>query len=344
MARLDDRWDPDAAASAEGGLFGLPHTPDDAAVVVLPVPWEATCSYRLGTARAPEAIREASLQVDLLDLDTGEPWREGIAMEAPDELIERLHCEAFPLARGVVEAGGVIEPAHRYMADNIAELTARLHQRVREWALQVLDRGAIPGVLGGEHGVPFGAIQAASERVPGLAVLHIDAHADLRVAFEGLEWSHASIMDNVLSRLPQVSGIVQVGIRDLGHAERDRIAAEPRLTTFFDRDLAWGLAQGRPWGALAAEIVAALPDKVWISLDIDGLEPALCPTTGTPVPGGLSWHQLTVLLRVLGESGRQIVGFDLCEVGPEPWDADVGARVLYKLAGWAIATRAEVPR
>lgn len=336
--RLDDTWDPDAAADPDAGLFGLPHTPENAAVVVLPVPWEASCSYALGTASAPEAIRAASRQVDLLDLDTGEPWREGIAMEPADFEIRRLHDDAFPLARELVEAGGVTLPAHTYMAESVAELTARMHGLVRAWAARVFARGAIPAVLGGEHGVPFGAIAEAAARHPGLGVLHIDAHADLRVAFEGMEWSHASIMDNVLSRIPEVGRLVQVGIRDLGHAELRRIKEEPKLITFFDRDLHG--ADGTPWRATATAIVAALPEKVWISLDIDGLDPSLCPGTGTPVPGGLNWNQLTELLRVLGGSGRKIVGFDLCEVGCGEWDANVGARVLYKLAGWAIATRA----
>ena len=99
------------------------------------------------------------------------------------------------------------------------------------------------------------------------------------------------------------------------------------------------LALGRPFSALVEEILAPLPPNVWISFDIDGLDPALCPATGTPVPGGLSWREASVLLAALGQSGRRIVGFDLSEVGPEPWDANVAARLLYKLSGWAIASQ-----
>ncbi|MDP6368761.1 MAG: arginase family protein, partial [Planctomycetota bacterium] len=98
------------------------------------------------------------------------------------------------------------------------------------------------------------------------------------------------------------------------------------------------MARGETWHALMEQALEPLPQRVWITFDVDGLQPTLCPNTGTPVPGGLSWSQANVLLYLLGKSGRKIVGFDLCEVGPKEWDANVGARLLYKLAGWAIMT------
>jgi agmatinase len=110
------------------------------------------------------------------------------------------------------------------------------------------------------------------------------------------------------------------------------------LTAYTDHEIAWEMASGEPWMRIAARIARNLPPKVWISFDIDGLDPALCANTGTPVPGGLSWRDTTLLLQLLADE-HQIVGFDLCEVGAEDFDANVGARLLYRMASWAIHTR-----
>ena len=165
----------------------------------------------------------------------------------------------------------------------------------------------------------------------------MDAHADLREAYEGFTWSHASILYNVHERLPNLGHIVQVGIRDFGVAEGARIEAWGNLTAFTDAELAWELLSGEPWQRVAARVVRPLPRKVWVTFDVDGLDPSLCPATGTPVPGGLGWRETLLLLQLLAEE-HDIVGFDLVEVGDAEWDANVGARLLYKLAGWAIAT------
>ena len=170
-----------------------------------------------------------------------------------------------------------------------------------------------------------------------MGFLHIDAHADLRQAYEGFTFSHASILYNLLQE-DQVGPIVQVGIRDQCEEERQRALADPRVTQSLDAELAMAMAGGETWRDLMTEALKPLPQRVWITFDVDGLQPSLCPNTGTPVPGGLSWSQACVLLHLLGRSGRTIVGFDLCEVGAHTWDANVGARLLYKLAGWALLT------
>lgn len=323
-------FDPDAPA-AEGALFGLPFTADEARVVVLPVPWEATTSYRRGTRNGPAAVLAASAQVDLTDLQFGDAWRAGIAMLEPDPQIHAWDREAEPDALAVIESGGG-EPE---CAARVNALGARLNDLVHAATRAILDGGAIPALLGGDHSTPFGAIRAVAERHPGLGILHIDAHADLRDAYEGFTWSHASIFHNVLERIPQVGKLVQVGIRDFGEAELARITTDPRVRTFFDVDLARELAEGTPWIGLCRRIVGALPDPVYLSFDIDGLDPALCPNTGTPVPGGLSFRDFAILLEVLAQN-RRIVGFDLNEVGSEEWDGNVGARCLYKLCLAAI--------
>ncbi len=208
----------------------------------------------------------------------------------------------------------------------------------------LLARGKMVVVLGGDHSVPFGAIRAYGQAYPRIGILHLDAHADLRDAYEGFTWSHASIFHNVMTKIPNVSKLVQVGVRDLGQAENLMIEqSHGRIVTFFDPDLARRKEDGTPFSAIADEIVAALPDHVYLSWDIDGLDPTLCPGTGTPVPGGLSWNEAIGLLRAIHRAGKRIVGLDLCEVSPgeTEWDANVGARLLYKMIGFALLTQGE---
>ena len=338
-------FDP-AAAAVHDGLFGLPHTAEQAAVVIVPVPWEPTTSYRRGTAKGPAAILEASKQVDLYDLDTGKPYEAGIAMLPEDPDIVRWNVEACAAAEPVIAAGGNItgQPHLQEALLRVNEASHRLNERVRAIVKRELDRGKLVGLVGGDHSVPLGAMRALAERYPHYGVLHIDAHADLRDAYEGFTFSHASIMRNVYAQIPAVQRIVQVGIRDLSEAEHDVIRkSHGRITTYFDRDLAARAFAGEPFARTAAAIAESLPEHVYISFDIDGLDPSLCPHTGTPVPGGLSFREVVALIQEVANSGRHIIGFDLNEVAPGPegdeWDANVGARVLYKLIGFALATR-----
>jgi agmatinase len=326
-------FDPDAPADDDGGLFGLPHTPDDAAVVVLPVPFEPTASSGHGTADAPPAVLEASYQVDLSDPETGDPWRQGIAMAPEADWLRPLNEHCLKLAARAREGDAAA------LAE-VNEASERVARHVEAFTAAQLDAGRIPAVLGGDHSVPLGAFRAAAARHPGLGILHVDAHADLRDAYEGFVQSHASIFFNAL-QLPGVDRLVQVGLRDLGVSERRLADADERVHWFTDAQLSAHEQAGRPYLELAQRIVARLPDTVWVSFDIDGLDPALCPGTGTPVPGGLSWREAMGLLAALGRSGKRIVGFDLCEVGPSPWDANVGARLLYKLCGWSLASQRE---
>jgi agmatinase len=216
-----------------------------------------------------------------------------------------------------------------------------VYETAREW----LSRGKIVGLVGGDHATPYGTIRAHAEKYPGLGILHIDAHADLRHAYEGFSYSHASIMECVTREIPGVSRLVQVAIRDLCEEEHDRIEASGgKIRIFYDVELAASRRRGA-LDAHFARIAAELPEQVYVSFDIDGLDPVLCPNTGTPVPGGLSFHEASALLRAVVESGKRIVGFDLNEVAPAPdggdeWDGNVGARVLYKLIGWTLRSRA----
>ncbi|MCE2885235.1 MAG: agmatinase family protein [Planctomycetaceae bacterium] len=341
-------FDPDAAATGDG-LFGLSTSVDEANLVVIPVPYDATTSYRPGTARGPAAVLEASKQVDLEDLQYGPVWRAGFAMLPIPKEIAALSKKTRTAAEPVIEAGGA-EPGNRAHARALAAVNAaseRLNAHVAAEARAILDRGAIPALLGGDHSTPFGLIRELAERHPGLGVLQIDAHADLREAFEGFTYSHASIYHNVMTRIPKVGKLVQVGIRDFG--SRERAFAEGsrgRIEVFYDqamRDRQFAGGPRNAWSAISSDIVKSLPKEVYISFDIDGLTPDHCPHTGTPVPGGLTFPEVCHLLEVLSRSGKKVVGFDLCEVAPgapgDEWDANVGARVLYKLLGCTLRTQ-----
>ena len=330
-------FDPNDATCCDG-VFGLPHSADDARVVLLPVPFDATTSYRQGAADGPETILEASWQVDLRDVETGDPWKQGIVMLPEAEHIDGLNDEARALAAPIQEQED--EQPNPEALERVNAIGEEVASWVEAETKRWHERDKIVGVVGGDHASPLGAIVAAAARWPGLGVLHFDAHADLRVAYQGFTHSHASIMHNVLERAAGVKRIVQVGVRDLCAAEMDVIERSDRVACWYDSDLSRAQFEGRNFSSVAEEIVNALPGQVWISFDVDGLDPSLCPSTGTPVPGGLSFQQATYLIGAVARSGRRIVGFDLCEVapGPDPTGIDgiVGARILYKLIGWSL--------
>ncbi|AKT39855.1 agmatinase family protein [Chondromyces crocatus] len=333
------------------GIYGLPFTPEEARFILIPVPWEPTTSYGRGTARGPSAIFRASQQVDLFDLQYGRAWEEGIAMLDVDPDIVRWNAEACAASEPVIAVGGDVEgdPELQARVDRVNVLSAQLNDRVGALTRAWLERGRIVGIVGGDHSCPYGAIAAYAERYPGMGILHIDAHADLRNAFEGFTDSHASIFYNVLTRLPSVGPLVQVGLRDVCEEEVSFIEnSRGRVIPFYDTVIGERLCDGEPFNAIADEVINALPQDVYVSFDIDGLDPSQGPHTGTPVPGGLSFRQVTALLSRLRHSGRRVVGFDLNEVAPGPsfqkndgsngahqdeWDANVGARLLYKLIG-----------
>lgn len=326
-------FDP-GAPSRFDGVFGLPTTHEEARVILLPVPWEPTTSYRRGTAGGPRNVRACSHQVDLYDRDFGRVYESGLFMLDEDPRVLAMNEEACRLSLPIVEAGGVDDASSELVAslERVNALSRELNERVREIARRELDAGRRVGLVGGDHSSPFGLIAELAARHPGMGILHVDAHADLRVAYEGFTDSHASIMYNVHERLPDLK-IVQVGVRDFSEEELELARGSSRILGFFDGDLADRAFHGGTWAAVVDDIVSALPELVYASFDVDGLDPALCPGTGTPVPGGLSFAQATFLIREVAKR-RTLVGFDLNEVAGEgEWDGIVGARLLYKLAG-----------
>jgi agmatinase len=341
LAQRIASFDPNAPGDAAGGLFGLPFTPEEAQVVVVPVPWEVTVSYRAGTAQGPAAIHEASLQVDLYDPDLPEAWKLGLAMEEADETIDSASRRLRPQAAdyiGWLEAGEP-EAGHSKMSSVPGQVTAE-GEKMLKWLKDktgaLLDAGKGVVVLGGDHSTPLGYLHALAERHDEFAILQFDAHCDLRPAYEGFKYSHASIMHNALE-LPQVKKLVQVGIRDYCQQEAEFIdKSNGRVALFGQRFISDEKFAKKSWKKICGKIIAQLPKKVYISFDIDGLDPKLCPGTGTPVPGGLEYEEATYLLRAIVREGITIIGCDLNEVAPgdTEWNAIVGARLLYQLCNW----------
>lgn len=342
-------------------IYGLGHDPETATVHVLSVPWEATTSYGRGTAHGPAAVIRESVQVDLFDLvlaelgrrrpselvPPGEPHEAGIAALAVDPTWQSWSEEASRLARTVIadyEAGQPRDVSDPTLA-RVNELTQKLDRGVADAVRAAEDAGRFVALLGGDHAVAYGSILARAERYPRLGVLQFDAHADLRVAYQGFVGSHASVMHRVLADIPAVDKLVSVGVRDLCREEYAAIeAAGSRVVAFLDRDRVSHAHAGRPFDDFVARVVEALPENVYVSFDIDGLDPRFCPHTGTPVPGGLSFDEAVAIVVAVVASGRRIVGCDLVEVAPgegdDTWDANVGARLLYKLIGCALVSPA----
>jgi agmatinase len=196
-------------------------------------------------------------------------------------------------------------------------------------------------LVGGDHSTPLGFYKAIAEKYGEFGMLQIDAHCDLRSSYENLTYSHASIMYNALQEVPQLTRLVQAGIRDYSCGELEYIKnSQGRVVTFFDKKIKERSFEGDTWSRIVEDIIRQLPQKVYISFDIDGLDPKLCPNTGTPVPGGFETQQVYYLFRKIIESGRHFIGFDLNEIGisTNEWDENVGARVLFKLCNLLIAS------
>lgn len=345
MADLSN-YDPNSVGNPDNNIFGLPTTEEDARLIIVPIPWEVTVSYNSGTARAPEHILNASLQVDLFDPDIKEAWKAGFYMRAVDKKVltksDYLRKEA-ELYINYISHGEILTES-KFMCKSLREINAGsifLNNWVYEQTKELLDKGKLVGLLGGDHSTPFGYIKALAEKYPEFGILQIDAHCDLRVAYEGFVYSHASIMYNVLSEIDAVKKLVQVGIRDYCDEELDYInKSNGRVVTFFDKDIKERQYEGDTWKNIVDEIVSNLPENIFISFDIDGLDPKLCPHTGTPVQGGLETEQVFYLVKKIQQAGKKLIGFDLNEVGVSnnEWDENVGARVLYKLCNLLVAS------
>lgn len=340
------KFDPSQTISSEFGIFGIPVQEQEARLILLPVPWEVTTSYGRGASNGPRIIRQASEQIDLFDLETGKAYEEGYFMlPISDEWMTKNH-KMKAMAQELIELKTSLKEDPKRESEIISAVNkacAEMSEWVYQQSKKVLDQGKCLGLVGGDHSTPLGAIRAISEKYRGdFGVLHFDAHADLRQAYQGFQQSHASIMFNVMTSPFKPKKLVQVGIRDFSEEEYNFSKdSKNNIKTFFDIDCKRRQLNGESWAKICQDIVAELPKNVYISFDIDGLDPALCPSTGTPVAGGLSLSEAFFLFRAVIESGRKLIAFDLNEVSTgqaeeSEWDGNVGARVLYKLCGWTI--------
>ncbi len=332
-------FNPNAVANPNNNIFGLPFTEEESSVVILPVPWEVTVSYGAGTARAAEHVFKSSMQVDLLDIDGDAGWKKGFFMKEIDKKLllkgDYLRKEAELYIDYISQGAELIK--NKFMCKSLKEInegSVYLNNWVYEQSKALLDKGKLVGILGGDHSTPLGLMKALAEKHGPFGIIQIDAHCDLREKYEDFTYSHASIMYNALKEISEINKLVQVGIRDYCEQEWDYICnSNFRVITYFDKNVKDRQFEGESWGKLADEIIAHLPQKVYISFDIDGLDRKLCPNTGTPVPGGFETEEIIYLLKKIKQSGRELIGFDLVEigVGQTDWDSNVGARILWRL-------------
>jgi agmatinase len=332
-------FDPNSVGNPDNNIFGLPFNEDEARLVILPVPWEVTVSYGAGTARAPEQVFKASLQVDLFDPDMIDGWKQGFYMRNVDKKVllksDYLRKEA-ELYIDYISKGEEVE-VNKFMCKSLKDINEG-SKFMNEWVYQqtkeLLAKDKLVALLGGDHSTPLGYFKAQAEKHGEFGILQIDAHHDFREGYEGFKYSHASIMYNALNEIPELMKLVQVGIRDFSEGEFNFSKENSeRVIAFYDQDIKERMYEGESWKNIVDEIIRKLPAKVHISFDIDGLDPKLCPGTGTPVAGGFETEQVMYLFKKLAVSDKQLIGFDLVEVGlgDTDWNANVGARLLFKM-------------
>ncbi len=317
MHSLARGFDPDGLSGPESGIFGLPFSPEESSVILVPAPYEYGCSQGSGCSAAPDKILEQSRYVELLDPYLGKIYQKKIAMDY--EPLGGADLDLIAAARPLAEPQ--IDKAQ-------TSIFRALSQQTTAW----LELGKSVGIVGGDHSVSLGSISAHIEKYPQLGVLQIDAHCDLRADLEGLKYSHASVMYHAIEECG-LQALSQVGIRAVCEAEADYIAESGDIHVFHDMQLHEFRALGQSWDMICDSIIGTLPDEIYLTVDIDALDPSACSHTGTPVPGGLSYNDLLYLLHKINRSGKRIIGFDLVEVGDHDTDALIAAHLLYQLCG-----------
>lgn len=314
----------------KGSIFGLPYNLQEANLVFLPVHLDVTVSYGQGTSKAPDVILEESTQLDLSLLSIDQPWMLKMAMY--DRIVKASQNEIHRgRATTVIKALEAGKEPEIDQIDFVNEFCKTTHEKMRELSSSLLELGKIVAVVGGDHSSPLGLMKALSERME-FGILQIDAHMDLRESYERFDFSHASIMFNAIKE-DNIKSLTQVGIRDFCEEELKYIQTSKKpVHVFYDETIYADKMNGINWKSQVEEIIKTLPQNVYISFDMDGLDPSLCPNTGTPVAGGLQFNEATYLIEQIARSGKTIIGFDVCEAGNHSWDANVAARMIYRIA------------
>ncbi len=338
-------FDPNTTTPDNGNYFGMPCSPEEAALVLISAPWDITVSQRAGSSYAPDAIIEASRHIELHEPLTPDSWRKGIATLPIDYSIQDLSHRLRSDAERVVKAGEEFGVAilnnmmHERRLRRINEGSESVNTLIYNEAAKWFNKGKIVGLVGGDQSTAYGVIRAAGEHYPEIGILHIDSHCDLKESHHGFIHSHSSIMHNVLRDVSSISRLVSVGVREFSPAEWQRAESDERISLFTGQQIWNQHFEGVTWGQMCDEIIAELPEAVYLSLDIDGLTIECSPHTGTLVPGGLRFPEVVYLLSRIVASGRRIVGFDLTEVVPDvedKTDAAIAARLLFKVCSIAL--------
>ena len=266
---------------------------DNARVVILPIPLDRTTSYVPGTRNGPHEILVASSHMEL--------WDEETQTDVHSIGIYTLPEMEFPFAT---------------MDEVVKE--------IRRVAAELVNRGKFPLILGGEHSITPAVVAAVAAKHPGLSVLQIDAHADLRESFMGTPFNHACAMRRTL----EFARTTQVGIRSLSPEEAAAVPTLP-TTIFYD----YNMRRNADW---IDRVVDSLSETIYITIDVDGFDPAIMPATGTPEPGGLSWYEALALLRRVIER-RTVVGCDIVELAPIGGNVAPNflcAKLIYKILSY----------
>jgi agmatinase len=269
---------------------------ENAKFVIIPVPYDLTSTYQSGSRRGPGAILDASANMELYD--------------------EELQQETY---RAGIHTLAVLD------AD--ARGPEQMMKAIRRTVAGIIADGKIPVMLGGEHSISFGAVQAAQEAFPKLAVLQLDAHADLRDAYQGTPFSHAA----VARRIMEICPLVQAGIRSMSVEEAEFLAARPVKS--YPADF---ILDGGSW---CEAICGDLHGDIYLTVDLDVLDPAVMPATGTPEPGGIAWRDLIRLIREVAKRCR-IRGFDVVELAPIPGMVApdfLASKLIYRIMGYLTA-------
>ena len=332
-------FDPNGIGLHNGHFIGLPFEEEDAQIILLPVPWDLTVSSGDGTHSAPQNILEASYQLDLYDEYVKDAWKMGIYFKEIDKSLLTLNNQLRPIAENYIVALESQEEISQELVEEVSKINLACKEMLAKVEAQcsaILDASKFFGLIGGDHSVALAGIAACANKFDSFGILQIDAHMDLRKAYEGFTYSHASIFYNAMQN-EAVSRLVQVGIRDYCQEEADYVKQHSqRVSIFSDSYIQEALFGGESFKQICSSIIESLPQEVYVSFDVDGLMPIYCPNTGTPVPGGLSYNKIKYLLKQLVESGRKIIGFDLCEVAGlgNTYDGNVGARIAYYLSNY----------
>ena len=345
MSMENKIFDPNGTIPDNGNYFGIPLSPDDAALVLISAPWDITVSQRAGSSYAPDAIIEASRRVDFFEPMAPYSWRKGIATAPVDytlqDMSHRLRTDAVRVIKVHDDIGSfafdhlVYERRLRRVNDATEMMIDNIYNQSKQW----LSKGKIVGLVGGDQSTAYGHIKAVAEKYGNIGILHVDSGLDLRDGHHGFSLSSDSVMFNVLRDIKGVDKLLGVGVRAFTPAEWEMATNDERIKLFTGQQMWAQHFEGVNWSTICSDIIAELPENVYVSLDIDGLTIECSPHTGTLVAGGLRFPEIVYLLGRIVDSGRKIVGFDLTEVVPDledKTDAAVASRLLYNMCCMAL--------